>query len=159
MPSILFECKSTPSYGYKGMRGGSAVTIYSNGAVVHQQFTVGCPELTETNTLFQCHKLASDIEALIDRYSDALEIIPPKLNNGTLDGSHDSFRFGAKRISAWSITKVNPKEIADESTGWPFKLCENAKHENFILEAYTEILDILRGYGITESLPLEAQSE
>ena len=153
MPSILFEYKSTPSYGYKGMQGGSAITVYNNGVVVLQRFTVGCPELTEKITLLKSSDLASAIGAVLSKHQDVLSEVPSKLNNGSLDGSHDCFRFGAKHISSWSIARIAPQEILSDGTEYCKQLRKNAEYENLVLDVYSDIEKLLIAYGLGNHLP------
>ena len=87
------------------------------------------------------------IEKILIKYKLDLQKIPGKLDNGSLDGSLDSFQLGKKRISSWNITRSDLSEVKDKSELLPdFK--ENILHENMVLDIYNEIIDILDAFDL-----------
>lgn len=48
---LLFQYKSTPSFGLFGMPGGSSLSVYSNGKVVKRNYVFGKIALQMNNRL------------------------------------------------------------------------------------------------------------
>lgn len=137
--TCIFEYKTSPSFGYKGMPGGYSVSVYANGSIVERDFwwAIRIPK-TET-ILSNDPDLAKTIKSIIRRHSEQLKTIPNNLNNGTLDGSHECFRFGRKRIGTWTIHRTDPLEVQQSNPSYYEEYQENMLFENLVLDIYDEI--------------------
>lgn len=97
MKTVLFEHKTKVSLGLIGVYGGRSVTVYQDGSVVVRTFLFGQEEPVSEETIACVPKMAVLIEKMIVSRKGELEQIPERLNNRTLDGSHDSGEFGRRR--------------------------------------------------------------
>lgn len=70
----------------------------------------------EDNVAFM-PEVAVLIEKTLISHKDDLRKISGNLNNGTLDGSHDYFQFGKKKISSWSIQRTDLNEVMKKNPG------------------------------------------
>lgn len=148
MAEVLFEYKKTPSYGYFGMPGGDAVTIYCDGSVIYRNYIFGKDEpCAEENVAFM-PELAAELEHVLVKYKETLKIIPSKLNNGTLDGSHDCFQFGKKKISSWMIKRCDIEEVKQRNPRYYEVYKENMVVENIVLDIYNEMVHIINKYDL-----------
>ena len=113
--SCIFEYKSTPSYGCVGMPRGYSYCVFSSGDIVKRDYIFGKEKPIKETILATMPELAKTIRTIIKNHIEELQSIPENLNNGTLDGSHDCFKFGGKRISTWSIHRIDPVNIQEQN--------------------------------------------
>jgi hypothetical protein len=88
------------------------------------------------------------IEKVLIAHKEDFKKIPDKLNNGTLDGSHDCFQFGKKTVSSWTIQRSNLLEMKQRNPEYYMQYKENMVHENMVLDIYNEIIAILNEYEL-----------
>ena len=88
------------------------------------------------------------IEKVLIAHKDDLKKIPSKLNNGTLDGSHDCFQFGKKKISSWTIHRTDLNEVLQRNPDYYHRYKDNMVYENTILDIYNEIISILNEFKL-----------
>ena len=81
-------------------------------------------------------------------HKEDLKRISSKLNNGTLDGSHDCFQFGKKKISSWTIHRTDPDEVLQRNPNYYRQYKENMFQENMVLDIYNEIISILNEFEL-----------
>lgn len=144
---LLFQYKSTPSFGFFGTPGGSSLSVYSNGKVVKRNYVFGENRATDVQQIACVPEMAERIECLLISYKDELAKIPEKLNNGTLDGSHDCFRFGEKSITSWTIHKCNLEEVKERNPSYYNCYKDNMIFENLVIEIYNEIAMVINSYA------------
>ena len=101
----------------------------------------------EDNVAFM-PEVAVLIEKTLISHKDDLSKISGNLNNGTLDGSHDYFQFGKKKISSWSIKKTDLNKVMKKNPGYYRQYKDNMIQENRVLDIYNEIISILNEFGI-----------
>ena len=135
----IFEYRSSKGYGCVGMPDGSSISIDDSGNVVKRYYAVGVEKPRRQRLLAKQPELAQKISAIINQHLEELKAIPDELNNGTLDGSYDSFQFEEKRIGAWQIRRADPAEVQQENPQYYEKYKDNIAHENLVLEIYDEI--------------------
>jgi transcription elongation factor Elf1 len=145
---ILFEYKSTPSFGVYGMSGGESIVVYSDGSIVHRDFIFGQKEPSAEDKLAFIPEVAVFIEKVLVAHKEDFMKIPDELNNGTLDGSYDCFQFGKKTVSSWTIQRSNLLEMKQRNSEYYIQYKENMVHENMVLDIYNEIIDILIEYNL-----------
>ena len=143
---LLFQFRSTPSYGFFGMSGGSSISVYSNGKVIERKYVMGNNKAIEERTVACVSELAEIIECLIISNKDVLDKIPENLNNGTLDGSHDCLKFGDKGISAWSIHLCDIEEVKERNPSYYLHYKDNMEYENMVVSIYNEIANTINTY-------------
>lgn len=137
--TCIFEYQSSPGYGCAGMPGGYSICIFVSGNVVRRDYVLE-EETPEKETIpATIPELARRICAIIEGHLQELKSIPGELNNGSPDGSHDCFRFGEKRISAWHIQRTDPAEIRHHNPRYYEPFRDNMKYENSVLDIYDEI--------------------
>jgi 5-methylcytosine-specific restriction enzyme subunit McrC len=157
MSDILFEYKSTPAFGFYGMSGGESIVVYSDGSIVHRDFVFGQKEPSAEDKLAFIPEVAVFIEKVLFAHKEDFKKIPDKLNNGTLDGSHDCFQFGNKTISSWTIQrndilKFEHRNHKYRNHKYYMQCKENMIHGNMVLDIYNEIIDILNEYNLGVNL-------
>jgi len=137
--TCLFEYKSSPSYGCIGMPGGYSICVFNSGDVVKRDYVLGEERPKKETILATTPELAKNICAIINRHLIELKSIPCELNNGTLDGSHDYFKFGERSINAWTIQRTDPLEIQKHNPQYYDEYKDNIEYENLVLDIYDEI--------------------
>lgn len=155
MSDVLFEYKSTPSFGYFGMPGGRAIVVFSDGSIVHRNYIFGQEEPSAEDKIAFMPEVAVLIEKVLNTHKEDLKRISSKLNNGTLDGSHDCFQFGKKKISSWTIHRTNPDEVLQRNPNYYRQYKENMFQENMVLDIYNEIISILNEFELGLELYME----
>jgi hypothetical protein len=145
---ILFEYKSTSSFGFFGMPDGKSIIVYSDGLIMHRSFVLGKDEPATEDRVAFVPEAAVLIKKVLIAHKGDLEKISSNLNNGTLDGSHDCFQFGKKKISSWTITRTDISEVRQKNPEYYVKHMENMVQENMVLDIYNEIIDILNEYKV-----------
>ncbi len=143
MNDILFEYKSTPAFGYNGMPGGGSITVYSDGLIALSSFVFGQEAPFVEDAIAFVPKVAVLIKKILLAHKDDLEIISSELRNGTLNGSHDCFQFGDKRISSWTIKRTDLNEVLQKNPGYYKRYKENMIQENMVLDIYNEIISVI----------------
>lgn len=149
---LLFQFKSTPSYGFFGMSGGSSISVYSNGKVIERKYVMGNNKAIEERTMACVPELAEIIECLMISNKGALDKIPENLNNGSLDGSHDCFKFGDKSISSWNISRCDEEEVKEKNPSYYLNYRDNMEYENLVIEIYNEIANAVNTYVIDANM-------
>ena len=81
-------------------------------------------------------------------YAKVLKKISSNLNNGSLDGSHDSFQFGKKKISSWNISRTDLSEVKQKNPDYYQEYQDKMIQENRVLDIDNEIISILNEFGI-----------
>lgn len=143
MSGIIFEYKHTPSYGCFGMPGGNSIVVMDDGSIWLRNYVIGQENPCSEEKITFIPEVPVLIEKVLIKYKPALQKIPGKLDNGSLD----SFQLGKKRISSWNITRSDLSEVKDKSELLSdFK--ENMLHENMVLDIYNEIIDILKSFDL-----------
>lgn len=148
MADVLFEYKSTPSFGVFGMSGGESVVVFADGSIVHRNYVFGQEEPSSEDKVAYMPEASVLIEKVLISHKSDLKRISSKLNNGTLDGSHDCFQFGKKKISSWTIQRTNPNEVQQRNPDYYRQYIENMIQENMVLDIYNEIISILNEFEI-----------
>lgn len=148
MAEILFEYKSTPSFGFFGRPGGGSVTIYYDGSVVHRNYMFGKEEPCVEDKVAFMPELAAELEHVLIKHKKSLKTIPSNLSNGTLDGSHDCFQFGKKKISSWTIKRTDLEEVKQRNPRYYEAYRENMIAENLVLDIYNEMVNIINKYNL-----------
>ena len=143
---VLFQYKTTPSFGFFGKYGGKSISVYSDGNVVESKYVFGRDEAVEERIISCVPELADVIDCLIISYEEELRRIPDKLSNGTLDGSHDCFQFRDKIISSWTIQKCDIEEVKEQNPSYYYQYKENMLYENMVIEIYNEIARTIKDY-------------
>ncbi len=146
--ACIFEYRTTPSFGYDGMPGGYSIGVFDSGDVVRREFSFGDERPREETILATVPELAEAIQTIISRRSRELKSVPERLHNGTLDGSHDCFLFGDKRISARTIQRTDPREVRRENPRYYRKYKDNMKYENLVLDVCDEIAAEISRHGV-----------
>ena len=137
--TCIFEYMSTPSFGCAGMPGGYSICVFKSGDVVQREYVFGDKEPKAEVILATMPELAKTIQTIVSSHSDDLKFIPNNLDNGTLDGSYNCFKFGGKRISAWTIQRTDLEEIHRRNPRYYEAYKENMIFENLVLDIYDEI--------------------
>ena len=137
--TCIFEYKSAPSYGCVGMDGGYSYCVFSSGDIIKRDYIFGKEKPNKETILATMPELAKTIRTIIKNHIEELKSIPKDLNNGTIDGSHDCFKFGRKRISAWTIQRTNPAKIQEQNPQYYAEYKDNIYYENQVLDIYDEI--------------------
>lgn len=148
MSDVLFEYKSTPSFGRLGMPGGRSIVVFSDGAIVYRYYVFGQEEPSAESRIAVMPEAAVLIEKVLNVYKNDLKRIPSKLWNGTLDGSIDCFQFGEKKISSCRIRRTDLKETKRENPDYYKHYKKNMIQENMVLDIYNEIISILNGFEL-----------
>ena len=148
MSDVLFEYKHTLSFGYVGMPGGGSIVVLSDGSILHRNFTFGNEEPTAEDKIAFMPEIAVLIEKVLISHKADLKKISSNLNNGSLDGSHDSFQFGKKKISSWNISRTDLSEVKQKNPDYYQEYQDNMIQENRVLDIYNEIISILNEFGI-----------
>ena len=143
---LLFQFKSTPSYGFFGMSGGSSISVYSNGKVIKRKYVMGNNKAVEEQTIACIPEMAEIIECLIISHKEELDEVPENLCNGSLDGTHDCFKFGEKSISSWNIRKCDIEEVKERNLSYYTYYKDNMEYENTVIEIYNEIANTINSY-------------
>ena len=154
MAEVLFEYKGTPAFGFFGKYGGYSVTIYDDGDVVRREYIFAKENPSVEEKIAYVPEIVKELEAVLNQYKENLKLIPDELNNGTLDGSHDCFQFGTKRISAWTINRTDLEEIRKMNPYYYESYKENMLAENFVLDIYNEIVNVIKKYGFDFGLKI-----
>ena len=79
------------------MPGGYSICVFESGNAVRRGYVLGEETPEKETILTTIPELARRICAIMGGYLQELKSIPGELNNGSLDGSHDCFRFGEKK--------------------------------------------------------------
>ena len=148
MSNVLFEYKSTPSFGFFGKPGGSSIVILSDGSIVHRNYVFGQKEPSAEDNVAFMPEVAVLIEKTLISHKDDLRKISGNLNNGTLDGSHDYFQFGKKKISSWSIQRTDLNEVMKKNPGYYRQYKDNMIQENIVVDIYNEVVDIINQFNL-----------
>ena len=148
MGDILFEYKSTPSFGFFGMSGGESIVVFYDGSIVRRKYIFGQEEPSSEDKVAYMPEVAVLIEKVLISHKSDLKRISSKLNNGTLDGSHGCFQFGKKKISSWTIRRTNLNEVLQRNPDYYRQYKENMIQENMVLDIYNEIVSILNEFEI-----------
>ena len=144
-----------PSFGFRGSLMGDAVTVYSDGTIVHKNYIFGQEESFSEDKIAFIPEIAVMIEKILITHKADMEKIPSKLNNGTRDGSHDCFQFGKKTISSWSIQRRDLKKIKKRNPSYYEHYRDNVIYENMVLDIYDEIAEIINEYDIGVNLKIK----
>lgn len=155
MDDVIFELKTTVAFGLIGKYGGYAVTVYRDGSITKKMFLHGKDEPVSDEKLACIPEMAALIEKVIEKHKDELNRIPDKLNNRTLDGSHDCFRFGEKAISSWTIQRSDLLEVQRFNPSYYAKYEDNMIYENMVLDIYDEIAEIINRFGLGAELKIK----
>lgn len=146
--TCIFEYKRTPSFGCVGMPGGYSICVFTNGDVVRLDYTIGDEKPNGESILATLPELSKTIQSIVSRYSEELKSIPSDLNNGTLDGSHECFQFGIKRINAWTIQRTNLEETKHSNLSYYNVYKNNMEYENLVLDIYDEIATEINKHNV-----------
>ena len=88
------------------------------------------------------------IEKVLISHKEDIKKISSKLNNGTLDGSHNCFQFGKKKISSWSIKRTELNEVEQRNPKYYREYKDNMIQENMVIDIYNEIVDIINAFDL-----------
>lgn len=152
MSEVLFEFKSTLSFGFFGKKGGSSIVVFDDGSIVQRHFIFGQDEPAEENKIAFIPEIVVLIKRVILDHESEIKKIPGSLHNGTLDGSHDCFRFGKKEISSWTIKRTDLSKVKQRNPSYYKKYKDNMIYENMVLDIYNEIIEIINRFDIGISL-------
>lgn len=148
MSDVLFEYKSTPSFGFFGKSRDESIVVFSDGSIVRRDFVFGQKEPSAENKIAFMPEITVLIEKVLIAHKEDMRKIPSDLNNGTFDGSHDCFQFGKKKISSWSIKRSDLNEVLEKNPAYYRQYKDNMVHENMVLDIYCEIVSILNGFEL-----------
>jgi len=148
MSDVLFEYKHTPSFGYFGMPGGGSIVVLSDGSILHRNFVFGQEEPSAEDKIAFMPEIAMLIEKVLIAHKGDFKKISNNLNNGSLDGSHDSFQFGKKKISSWNIKRADLSEVKQRNPSYYHQYKDNMIQENMVLDIYNEIISILNEFEL-----------
>ena len=148
MSSVIFEYKSTPSFGFFGMPGGDSIVVYSDGSIIQRKYVFGQEEPFAEDKVAFMPEVAVLIEKVLISHKEDIKKISSKLNNGTLDGSHNCFQFGKKKISSWSIKRTDLNEVEQRNPKYYREYKDNMIQENMVIEIYNEIVDIINAFDL-----------
>ena len=88
------------------------------------------------------------IENVLISHKEDNKMISSKLNNRTLDGSHNWFQFGKKKISSWSIKRTDLSEVEQRNPKYYREYKDNKIQENMVIDIYNEIVDIINAFDL-----------
>ncbi len=145
-PDILFRVKSSPACNFLGGSGGDSLTVWKDGTVEYQRYILWAEVPIDMAVVSPNSEVAGKIREFLNRRKEIIEKIPENLDNGTLDGSHDTYIFDKKHISAWTIQRIDPEEIRKVNPHYYEEYRENIIFENQVLDLTDEILGILVGF-------------
>lgn len=139
--------------------GGTSWLLFDNGDIVKQDVEaigychIGGDKTVETN-LANVPKLVKTVRAIIRRNYVKLIIIPKSLNNGSCDGSLETFKFGRKEIVASNIEYNNLEYVKWRNPSYYKSFKRNMIYENIVLDIYNEIACEINKHIADDELPI-----
>ncbi|MCR5663215.1 MAG: hypothetical protein K6G50_13980 [bacterium] len=127
--------------------GGTSWLLFDNGDIVNQVFANdgycrinddGDDNIKET-ILAKVPEVVKAVRAIIRRNYVKLIIIPKSLDNGSCDGSIETFKFSRKEIIAFNITYNNLDYVKWRNPSYYKAFKKNMIYENMVLDIYNEI--------------------
>lgn len=148
----IFQYYKSASCGWReDYYGDFGIRIYGDGRVEYRTYYYYMKPRTNYET--EISPLAAErIRELLLRNQDSMERIPRSLDNGSCDGSGQTFCFGNKMIWALNIEYNDPKSVKKRNPEYYHKYKKNLICENRVFRLFEEICEILRGEGIRLSI-------
>ncbi len=153
---VLFKIKNEKSFFRYGEPNGASVALLEDGRVIHSRcFGNGSekssyesllelfPELAERDSHKDSPdiypKLVEKVIQIIKQYEDIIMQLPNHLDNGSYDGTMQTFTIRNKTISAINICKYDLEQIKIDNPSYYEEYKENMICENQLLDIYEEI--------------------
>ncbi|MCR5566491.1 MAG: NUDIX domain-containing protein [Clostridiales bacterium] len=145
---LLFEYGSFGAWGCVGDYGGDIIRVYASGEIEYSTHLMGYEKVPLEKRSYQADPaMIREIEDIIASHEDDLKGIPSRLNNGSCDGSVQSFTFGQKKISALNISRTDLNEIKERNPGYCEEYWANILHENMVLDIFEKIVSAFSRYN------------